>query len=199
MLPAQSQAASVGGHRYELGLRTICGFFAINLLLVVACLAALWQNRSLHRQVVDYEKLLTPLPGSAAPPLEGVDWRGARQLIIYGTDHRPTLIYNFSQKCPYCQKNWDSLRALQALEPQRLRIVYIDSVGDVFNPDYLAANGMSQSTLLVQLSPAAKYIYEARLMPQVLLVNAEGKVQWSHVGEFTPADISTALSMIGQN
>jgi glutaredoxin len=128
-----------------------------------------------------------------------VDSRGAQQTIVYGQDHRLTLIYNFSQQCPYCKENWRALEPLQALTPGRLRIVYIDTVGDVFTPKYLAANRIEQSPLLVQLSPAAKYTYEARLMPQVLLVDSKGTVQWSHVGEFAPVDVSKVLSMIGHD
>jgi len=198
-LPGQSPVAEVSSHRYELGIGTVIGIVAVNLLLVAACLLALWQNTRLRHEISDYERLLTPMPGSVAPPLEGVDWKGARQTIGYGHDQRPTLIYNFSQKCPYCQENWHFLRPLQALGPQRLRIVYIDSVGDVFNPEYLATTGMGQSPLLVELSPAAKYTYEARLMPEVLLLDSGGKVEWSHVGEFVSRDLSKVLAMIGHN
>jgi predicted transcriptional regulator len=36
-------------------------------------------------------------------------------------------------------------------------------------------------------------------MPQVLLVDSKGTVQWSHVGEFAPVDVSKVLSMIGHD
>jgi len=88
------------------------------------------------------------------------------------------------------------MRSLQTLAPRRLRIVYVDTVLDTFTPEYLAANGIGQSVLLVQLSPAAAFSYDARLMPQLLLVDRDGRVQWSHVGELAPGDVSKALSLI---
>lgn len=200
MLRAQSPVANVRSRRrYELHFGTVCAFVAVNVVLMAACLIALWQNTRLRHQIANYVTLLTPRNGTVAPPLEGVDQRGVQQTIVYGQDQLPTLIYNFSQKCPYCQENWRALRALQALVPGRLRIVYIDTVGDVFTPKYLAANHIEQSPLLVQLSPAARYTYEARLMPEVMLVDPKGKVQWSHVGEFAPVDVSKVLSMVGHD
>lgn len=195
----QSPVASVQSRRYELRFGTVAAFIAVNLLLVAACLLALRQNLALHRDIAAYVTLLTPRISTVVPPLDGVDWKGAQQTIVYGQDERPTLIYDFSQKCPYCQENWRALRALQTLAPRRLRIVYIDTIGDAFTSEYLAANGIGQSPLLVQLSPAARYAYEARLMPQVLLVGSNGKVQWSHVGELAPRDVSEASSLIGHD
>jgi hypothetical protein len=121
---------------------------------------------------------------------------GASQTITYGQDRRPTLIYTFSKECPYCQENWRAMRSLQAFAPRQLRIVYIDTQLDIFDPKYLATNGIGQSVLLVELYPTVAYAYDARLMPQILLVDANGRVQWSHVGELAPSDVSQALSLI---
>jgi hypothetical protein len=87
------------------------------------------------------------------------------------------------------------MRSLQALVPQRLRSVYIDRV-DSLTSDYLAANGVTDSVVFARLSPAAALAYEARLVPQLELLDRDGKVQWSHAGELTPAEVAHAQSII---
>ncbi|MFZ0638097.1 MAG: hypothetical protein WA020_16725 [Candidatus Acidiferrales bacterium] len=90
------------------------------------------------------QALRTPRNGTVVPPLVGYDWTGAPQAIAYGQDRHPTLVNTFSEECDYCQQNWRAMRSLQALVPGRLRIVYIDTIRDMFTPKYLAANGIGQ-------------------------------------------------------
>lgn len=182
--------------RLNLSLGTVVAFVAVNLLLVAACLFALRQNLSLRSEVADDVALLTPPNGTLLPPLLGDSWTGAPQSILYGYDRRPTLVYTFSKECGHCQQNWHAMRSLQGLAPRRLRIVYIDTYGDVFTPKYLAASGIGQSALLVQLSAGAQLAYNARVVPQFVLVDGGGRVQWSHVGELADGEISKALSLI---
>lgn len=87
------------------------------------------------------------------------------------------------------------MRSLQALVPQRLRSVYVDRV-DRLTSDYLAANGIGDSVVFFRLSPVPALAYEARLVPQLELLDRDGTVQWSHAGELTPADVARAQAMI---
>ena len=174
----------------------VAAFAAVNLLLVGACLLTLRQNVKLRGEAANYVAMLTPADGVRVPPLVGEDSMGASQAITYGQDPRPTLVYTFSKECGYCKENWRAMRSLQALVPRQLRIVYIDTQLDIFDSKYLAANGIGQSVLLVLLSPATVFAYDARAVPQLLLVDRDGRVQWSHMGELAPADVSKALSLI---
>jgi len=191
-----SAIAGALGHRVSLCLGTVAAFVAVDLLLVAACLFALRQNVGLRREVAGDVALLTPADGTWMPPLAGEDITGTPRTIAYGQEQRPTLVYTFSKECDFCELNWRGMRSLQAMAPDRLRIVYIDTAGDVFTPDYLAAKGIGRSVLLVQLSPAAAFVYDARAVPQLLLVDHDGRVQWSHVGELARRDISKILSFI---
>lgn len=192
-----SALAGALGRRLSLRLGAVAAFVAVDVLLVVACLFALRQNVRLRGEVTNDVALLTLENGSVVPALAGEDWTGTLQAIVYEQDRRPTLVYTFSQECGYCQQNWRAMRSLQALAPGWLRIVYIDTFGDMFTPKYLAASGIGQSVLLVQLSsPAVALAYDARAVPQLVLVDHDGRVQWSHVGELAPGDISEALALI---
>lgn len=117
----------------------IAAFVLTNLCLIAACLFALKENVGLRRAVAYDEALPTPAKGEAMPPLLGTDWTGAPQTLDYGQDPRPTIVYTFSKECGYCQENWRAMRSFQALSPRRLRIVYIDTTGDLLAPTYLAA------------------------------------------------------------
>jgi hypothetical protein len=78
------------------------------------------------------------------------------------------------------------MRSFQSLAPRRLQIVYLDAQRDTFTPEYLAARGIGKSVLLVQLpSPAVAYAYDARAVPQLLLMDNRGRVRWSHIGELS--------------
>jgi len=195
-LDTVSAPAKASGRRLSLSLSTVTAFIAVNLLLVAACLLALRQNMILRAETASAVALLTPANGTTVPPLDGKDWTGAQRVIDYDHDRRPTLVYKFSKGCPYCQHNWRAMRSLQALAPRRLGIVYIDDNGDQFTPKYLAENGIGESELLVELSPVAAGIYNSRGVPQALLVDQHGLVEWSHLGEMSPSDISKARSII---
>lgn len=174
----------------------VAASIAVNLLLLVACLFALRQNTKLRQEVAYDVALLTPAKGVVLPPLMGADWAGAPETVVYGQDRRPTLIYTFSERCGYCQENWELMRSLQALAPSQLRIIYIDTMHDLFTRKYLNANNIEQSSLLVELSPGDAFVYDARAVPQLILVGRDGRVQWSHVGELGPSDLSEVLSLI---
>lgn len=194
-LSAPSDARS---RRVNVSIWTFVAFIVVDLLLVAACLFALRQNVKLRGEMADYAALLTPRTGAVLPPLVGQDWTGTPQTIAYGQDRRLTLVYTFTKGCPYCRENWRAMRPFQALAPQSLRIVYIDTVRDLFTAEYLAANDMGKSVLLVELSSSAAFAYEARIVPQLVLVGPDGRVQWSHAGQLAPGDIFKALSFIEQ-
>lgn len=195
-------SSSAGAERStdsRLRVATLAILVSVNLLLVVASLFALRQNVRLRNELAYDDALLTPANGSVVPPLAGQDLTGAPQTIAYGQDPRPTLIYTFSQRCGYCSENWRAMRSFQAFAPHRLRIVYVDVQGDLFTPEYLAVHGMEQSLLLSRLSPSIAYVYNARAVPQALLVDHHGHVQWSRVGELAPSDISRAVALIAHD
>ena len=177
----------------------VAAFIIVNLLLIAVCVFAAQQNAKLRKEAAFDQALLLPPTGAAMPPLIGENWTGSQQAITYGGDRRPTLVYTFSKGCPYCKQSWRTMRSFQTLAPDKLRIVYIDTSRDLFAPQYLDATGIGKSTLLIQLSLSSAYAYDARAVPQVLLLDRGGHVQWSHIGELAPRDLSRPLSLIGHN
>lgn len=159
----------------RLRILILATFITVDLLLVAVCTLAFRQNLRLRRELGTYAALLMPAKGTVLPDLVGRDLKGALQTIRYGEDSRPTLVYTFSRGCPACQENWRAMRTLQAFAPSSLRIIYLDTSGDTFPPGYLTDNGIAQSALLTQLaSPIVAAAYDARAVPQTLLIDSNG-------------------------
>jgi|SRR5690348_13050574 len=189
---------TVRGELMKVPKSAIAAFILMNLLLVAACLFALHQNVKLRQETAYYITLLTPMKGTQLPPLAGKAWTGEQQDIVYGQDPRPTLIYTFTKECPHCQQNWSAMRSLQSLEPTHLRIIYIDTQDNLFTFKYLSANRIDKSALFTQISEQT-FAYDARVVPQLVLVDRNGRVQWAHAGELDPSALSRVLSLIGHN
>jgi hypothetical protein len=191
-----NRSAGALERRLSLSVSTVAAFIAVDLLLVAACLFALRQIVRLRGQLTAAVSFFAPANGTALPTLVGEDWTGVPQTIVYEQDQRPTLVYTFSKKCPYCQENWLAMHTLQALAPRWVRFAYIDTDSDKFTQQYLAENGIGQSVLLVKLSPGPAAAYAAQAVPQLLLVSHDGRVEWSHVGELAQSDIIQARGLV---
>jgi hypothetical protein len=193
---APPKYASYLGRSVSLSLGTSVAFVAVNLLLVGGGLLALRQNVELRSVIAADETLLTPAKGTLMPALLGRDRIGATQNITFGQDRRPTLFYSFEMECPHCRENWRAMRALQALAPNLLRIIYIDIAQETLTPEYLTSSGIGQSVALVRLLPPVATAYDARAVPLLLMVDSDGQVQWSHMGELSATDVSKAVSFV---
>lgn len=180
---------------FELRLWAALAYLGLNLALLAACIAAFRQNVNLKFQLTRAVTMITPQPGAIAPPLIGVNRGGGGQWLGYGADSRPTVIFTFEKNCPYCSSYWATVRELQRLAPHLLRLVYVDTHDDL-TAKYLATNGVRNAPVLTKLAPEAALAYRALLLPQIELLDSEGRVQWSHAGELAPEGARQFLSLV---
>lgn len=129
--------------------------------------------------------------------MQGTNWAGAPVEIGYGTDPRPTLVYTFTRECPACRQTWPGLRNVQAIAPARLRMVYVD-ITDKLTEQFLNENGVPLANLLISLSEPTRAVYGARIVPQSELLNAQGRVIWTHVGTLEPTAINEIISAVNE-
>jgi hypothetical protein len=87
------------------------------------------------------------------------------------------------------------MRSIQSMSPSRLRIVYIDTI-DKLTEDYLQKHGMAQDVVFSTLDPYSILNYQTRGTPQAELVDRRGRVVWTKLGEFRPADIAHLVAAI---
>lgn len=174
-------------------------FLAIDLALVVACVVALRQNLTLRRDLSVAVEAVTPKLYRYAPPLVGADLHGQSVAIRYRQDWRPTLVFSFSDGCPYCKAYWQAIKRLRPLAPRRLRLIYVDTTdGPTLRPAYLARNGVGGAPVLVRLTPLSALAYKARILPQAELLDGSGRIEWAHAGDLTPSDRGAMVSAIEQ-
>jgi hypothetical protein len=181
--------------RITVRLVTAAAVVAVQVVLTIACILALRQNGTLREQAATYLMWAAPSVGRNVPAIEGIDWKGVRQIVEYNQDHRPTLVYTVSKDCPHCQVNWTAMRSIQALSPARLRLVYIDTV-DQLTESYVREHGMAQDIVFSRLDPSSATHYEMRGTPQAELIDGKGRVVWSKLGEFRAADLAKLLAAI---
>ncbi len=177
---------------------TIWAVVTLLLLLTIACALARRENQSLRDQVSMYQRLAAPSVGRYLPPIAGIDWTGARREVTYGNDQRLTLIYAFSRDCLPCISNWAAMRSVQELSPHRLRIVYLNLV-DTLTGDYLREHGIDTAVVFSRLDPEDAIHYEVKGTPQSQLADQSGRVVWSKLGTFRPADITNLVALVEEH
>lgn len=173
----------------------VAAMVAMQILLTIACALAVRQISTLRERAETYRKWTAPLVGRAVPTITGFDGTGARKTVEYNQDQKPTLIYSFSEHCGACQANWEALKSVQRLSPDRLRIVYVD-LKDELADIYLIQHGLTRDALFTKLDPLSEVSYQVRATPQTELVDRAGRVMWTSVGAFRPDDLAAFMAAI---
>jgi hypothetical protein len=190
-----TQIKDVIGRRISVRLPTVAAMVAMQVLLTVACALSVRQNISLAERVEIYRKWSAPLTGRDVPAITGLDRTGARRTVEYDRDPRPTLIYSFTQNCGACRANWQAMKAIQQLSPDRLRIVYLNTK-DELPEAYLLEHGLTRDVLFTKLDPFSEVSYQVRATPQTELVDKTGRVVWTNVGAFRSDDLTALVGAI---
>jgi len=193
-----SPALSSISRKVTVPLWGILGVACLQGLLAVACVLTLQQNGLLRERAQMYLKLAAPLVGRELPPLSGTDSLGRQEVVTYGGDGRPTLIYAFSKDCDACVKNWPAMQAVQRMSPQHLRVVYLNTA-DLLTSDYRRQHGIESDTVFQSLSAESAEHYRVRATPQAELVDSEGRVVWSRLGEFGEDGLKELIAAVGEN
>jgi thiol-disulfide isomerase/thioredoxin len=186
--------------RVSLPVAGVTAVAVLNLVLLLACLSALRQNSGLRLQLTRAVAMITPNQGTLAPPLAGENEAGLERVLSFQRDPRQTVVFTFSASCPYCKAYWTTMHTLQKLTPRAIRLAYIDT-HDRPAPghEFLSSHGIGDAPVLIRLSPESALAYRALLLPQLELLDADGRVQWSHAGKMTPRDQDGLLALIQSN
>src|SRR5882672_4018193 len=87
-------------------------FAACCLLLLVANVALVQQNRELKKQLSLPPAALEAAPGTQVPDLKGYGVDNKPLTLAYGQDPRKVLVLVFSPTCRFCDENWPRWREL---------------------------------------------------------------------------------------
>jgi peroxiredoxin len=121
-------------------------------------------------------------PGAVAPTLEVTSLDG--RPVEIRMDERPTIVYYFSPKCAWCEKNWMNVNALVTATGGRYRFVGISALPDVAS--YMAAHHIPFE-VYTGLSSAATRAYRFSGTPQTVVIASDGLVEHAWSGAYSPA------------
>ncbi len=144
--------------------------FIVNILLVQ-------QNNKLKVLASRPDRALEAKLGSTLPPLEGIDTNGNKQKIAYGQDSRKTALFVFSPRCHACEENMSNWQTIiKTVDPKSFRLAAV-SVQPEGVKEYASQHSLNRIPVLSTLDPKYKVTYNLALTPQILLIDAEGKVE----------------------
>lgn len=166
------------------------------LLLVNVLLAQ--QNKKLKVLARRPDRALEVKPGTALPPLEGLDGNGNRHSVNYGQDSRKTVLLVLSPRCRACEENMPNWEAIINGHDQRsfhLAAVSLQSEGV---KEYASRRAINQIPVLTEIDPKSRVAYNLALTPQTILIDTGGRVEkvWTGLlrGE-DKQDVETALNV----
>jgi peroxiredoxin len=183
-------------HEAKNKVTTLLTFFLALLLVVNVLLAQ--QNKNLRALASRPDRALELKPGTALPPLEGIDGDGNRQSVSYGQGSRKTVLLVFSPRCRACKENMPNWKAIiNGLDRQSFRLAAVSlQSGGV--KEYANQYGINQVPILTEIDPKYRVAYNLGLTPQTILINSDGKAEkvWTGLlqGE-DKKDIERALNV----
>lgn len=117
-------------------------------------------------------------PGTKLPPLELKTLAGQAAAVDY-PQPGPTVLYFFSPQCPWCGRNLDNVRRLEAEIRGKYRFIGV-SIDTAGLESYLSAHGLD-FPVYCEPSERSSSVYGLTGVPQTMVVSAEGELieNWS--------------------
>jgi peroxiredoxin len=149
---------------------------------------------SLFCNAYQYRHIRLPLTSSAPalkvgdtlPPFSAHDLRGAQVTLRF--EQRPTILYIFSPKCSWCDRNFDNAIELSKQTESRYNFVAV-SLDDTTLIEYIQRNHL-RWTVLTNVSSSTMTSYRLGVTPQTIVVGPNGVVLHSWTGAYSPPTVS---------
>jgi hypothetical protein len=153
------------------------------LLLLVANIALIRQNRELKARLALPPPQLEATHGAQMPDLRGFDPTGKPVEVLYGKDPRKVLVLVYSPTCAFCDQNWSKWQAMiTSLDPSAVRTVAVDVTSNS-SELFIQQHQLVGLPVFQKVDPQATVNYRFQLTPQTILVDSTGKVEkvWTGV------------------
>ncbi len=181
-------------------------FDPVNIILVIAVVLALGyvvtvakNNRSLlkvnQRLTERNVQYATARVGDAVPPFTTTDLNG--QAVEVGRNHSvKELLFVFSTFCSACKTQlpiWEKMAAEMQSKDVIVRGVTLDSMEET-----QAYFGGKHPNLPIVIAPKEMFsrTYRVSSIPQIMLLDEDRVVRWTHTGSMTPDKIQELASRI---
>lgn len=149
---------------------------AVDLTLIASLVLSVALNVMFVRREAIRRRPPTPLPGvgTLLPPLDVKTLDGTNVALGYAAGQKPRLIYAFSPKCSWCDRNLNNIEALSRSLEERYEVVAVAVKKDDLG-DYLKRVRMDVP-IFTDPSDATRRAYGFGVTPQTLVVSATGEV-----------------------
>lgn len=131
------------------------------------------------------ETLLRPsaggrLVGTVAAPIHGSDRNGAPVRVMFDGGI-PTVLYYFSSRCGWCDRNWANVRTLTRESGGRFRFIALTSESDIAS--FLERLGL-EGEVIQALDDDGRRAYGFAGTPHTVVVSAQGRISHEWVGAY---------------
>lgn len=164
------------------------------------CLALATQNRDLKVALETSERLAARSYeaeiGSLMGTISGRTLDGEKQTIDFGSDGRAALVGVFSPNCPVCKDNWTHWQSLFGPQSEdEVARVLIDLSGAV-EWSYFLEHPPGDAAIITKLDPAAVVANQWKLVPQTMVIGADGRVKGVWTGELTEHKVDEIMNTL---
>ena len=121
--------------------------------------------------------------GTLVPPMIVGDLNDQQEMITFANADKQTVLYVFSTKCSWCDRNVESIKTLANLAGNSHRFIGLALI-DSDLKKYVDDNKLN-FPVYKQLSPDAIHLLALGRTPQTIVLSSEGKVLKNWAGAYT--------------
>jgi len=121
-------------------------------------------------------------PGTLMPPLRAVDRSSTATVINYSDVSIPTIVYVFSPKCGFCQKNAENMAALARLTSGRYRLIGISTITDGLT-DFVEQTNIT-FPVYTKPDPSVGKAYRLAGTPHTFVIGPDGRLKQAWAGAY---------------
>jgi len=122
------------------------------------------------------------VPGVTILPITASDLSGKAATISYSDTDKPTVLYVFSPKCVWCERNTQNLQTLATLKGGSFRFIGL-SLDETKLAEYIEAHHF-KFQVYKDVTQSSVEMLGLRSTPQTIVVSPEGRVLKNWIGVY---------------
>ena len=161
---------------------------ALSVLVAVVVFGAIqwWQERDFSGGLAE---------GAAALPLDLVDVQSGERVTLDTLKGGPVLLNFWATWCGPCRSEMPALQRLSERAPGGLRVISITADEKTLVTRFLA-NGGYTFPCLIDAAGDVSDRYRVATLPRSVLLDAQSKVVWDHIGALDLSKVSDAIEAL---
>ncbi len=170
------------------------------VVLIVECILLMLQNRELRRTINTMTTVgqVEPLrPGDRVESFDAQTLDGTGIHVRYLDSSARYLFFVLSTTCPHCAKMLPVWHTIAKNQPENLNIMGISPHGLDATKEYVTKNNIAFYTLCAESDTSFPRKYKIAGVPETILVNGDGIVEKTWVGELSTEQANEIQTLMG--